>query len=165
MNVYVSTGTVINNQFNYRVDMIYSKLRTHTNIITSSLSNTLKKIELFIRNNLHNILFLSASCATAYFSPSLFIMGAVLAIVLRFEVRYLFNEYIKEEHNPYLDGIKFGPNYVNNTSLLIATVAAIDSIALGTFFTTNYIGVSLFPFAGGLAAGNILAQRGIDLLV
>jgi hypothetical protein len=156
-------STIANNAVNQLQNGTHTIKMGMQTIKTSCLA-TVEKTETFIRNNLSNILFFSSSCATAYFSPHLFVAGAILAVVIRLEIKHLFNEYIQDQHNPYIEGTPFGPDYVESTGLVAASLAAIHSIALGTLFLANSMTVRLFPIVGGIAAGNVLAKIGMDLM-
>lgn len=91
---------------------------------------------------------------------------AIATIILRVELsrhlKKLANEYLKNDHNPYLLNPKHGPTYVTSLDLTLGAIAALDAIALGTIFVAGSWSVALIPVLGGIAAGSVAAKWGMD---
>lgn len=131
-----------------------------------SCETTKEKTIEFVQRNQKTIFFIGASCVTAYLAPHLFFTAAIATIILRVEFDRRLREYMdtnfKAERNLYNLNPFYGPSYVSSVDLTMATIAALDAIALGTIFIAGSWTVALIPVLGGLAAGDCLAKRGID---
>lgn len=128
---------------------------------------TAEKIKDFILNHKVELFFIGCSVATAFFAPQLFFPAAVITIILRVEsarqLEKLADHYMKDDLNPYKTNPQYGPNYVSTIALTMGTIAAIDSLALGTFFAPATLTVALLPILGGIAAGSTIAKLGMDI--
>jgi hypothetical protein len=124
---------------------------------------TIKKIEKFFIDYSFAMALTGASLITIYCSPQLFMTGLALSVITRIEFKNWVNEYIKDHHNPYFLKSEFGPDYLNAIDVTLASVVALDALALKTLFFSPYAAVNLLPFVGGMVAGNCLAKIGMDL--
>lgn len=144
-----------------------------TYIVTTSLSirqtcvDTAQKTKQFIYDHKEEIFFTGCSAVTAFFAPHLFFPAAVITIIIRVELNWhlkkLAKEYLKDDHNPYLLNALYGPRYVSTLDLSMGTIAAIDSLALGTIYIAGSWSIALLPALGGIAAGSAAAKLGMDI--
>lgn len=126
----------------------------------------INKIKEFFYQNKEAIFFLGCSAATASFAPHLFFPTAIAVLIIRIELarnlKKAADYYLKDERNPY----ELNPQYekcINAIDITLATIAAIDAIALGTISLTNCWTIALLPVLGGLAAGNSAAKWGMNM--
>lgn len=127
---------------------------------------TANKIGAFLYYHKETIFFIGCSLTTAYFTPHLFFPIAILSVVARIEVarnlKNVADYYLKDERNPY----KLNPKYdicVNSVDITLGTIAALDALALGTIFMTNFWTISLIPALGGVVAGNCVAKFAMNI--
>ena len=120
----------------------------------------------FIYNNRETLFFIACATVTAVMAPHLFIPFTIATIVVRIELakylKNLANEYLKDDHNPYMLDPLYGPNYISTLDLTLVAIAAIDSIALGTIFLTSSLTIALLPAVGGIVVGSCIAKYSMD---
>lgn len=119
---------------------------------------TAEKAKEFVKRNQNTILFIGCSCASAYFAPQFFFPAAIITIIFRVELNRQMNQYVEKWKNEW-----YGPHYISSFDLTLAVIGAVDAVALGTFFVPGSLTVALIPSLGGIAAGNCLAKRGMDI--
>lgn len=136
------------------------------NSATQACLNTINKIEEFLYHHKETIFFIGCSLTTAYFAPHLFFPTVILSVVVRIELarnlKKVADHYLKDERNPY----KLSPKYdtcVNTIDVSLGTIAALDAVALGTIFMTNFWTVYLIPILGGVVAGNCAAKFAMNV--
>lgn len=138
-----------------------------TRCVSQKCQHTIAKVEGFICQNKETILFIGLSATTAYLHPFLFFPTAIIATAVRIEVarnlKKFFDDNWKDEKNPYKN-----PQYVrykdciSTLDTVIGAIAAIDSIALATIYSTNFWAISILPILGGIAVGNAVAKFGMN---
>jgi hypothetical protein len=136
------------------------------NEVTFICQVTANKVEGFLFRNKETLFFIGCCAVTAHFSPHLFFTAAIVTVILRVEftrnLKKLADYYLQDERNPYV----IQPYYnkcVNALDMTLASVAAVDAVALGTIYLTNSWLVFLLPALGGIAAGNCLAKWGMNV--
>ncbi len=126
--------------------------------------NTIDKIESILYQHKKTLLFIGCCTITASTAPLLFFPVVLASAALRIEATRKLNEtadnYLKDEHNPYKYDSQF--KCIKSLGLAISTVAALDSLAMGTLFLTIPLATVLLPVAAGMAAGNALATWGMN---
>ena len=163
--------TGIKNQVQHEVsDKLHSAqtyVSTKADALKVGVIDTAAKTKAFVIANKATIFFVGCSAITAVFFPEMFFAAAIVTIIVRVELNWLFKklaaEYLKDDHNPYLLNPYYGPDYVTPLTVTMATVAAVDSLALGTIFVAGSMTVALLPVLGGIAVGSVVAKLGIDM--
>jgi hypothetical protein len=136
------------------------------NQISQACLDTVNKIEGFLYYHKETIFFIGCSLTTAYFAPHLFFPTVIVSVIARIELarnlKKVADYYLKDERNPY----KLNPKYdicVNTVDVTLGTIAALDAVALGTIFMTNFWTVYLIPVLGGVVAGNCAAKLAMNM--
>lgn len=125
---------------------------------------TADKVQDFVRTNKKEILFGGCTAVTAFFSPQVFVPVMIATILVRTVATEFMKDQVKES-SCLKPSIYYGPNYVSRIWLTLATIAAVDAIALGTLFYTHTLWVSAFPVAlGAVAAGEMAYRFGSDIV-
>jgi hypothetical protein len=134
--------------------------------VSRACVDTANKIEGFLYHHKETLFFIGCSLTTAYFAPHLFFPTVILSVVARIEIarnlKKVADYYLKDEHNPY----RVNPKYdtcVNTVDVTLGTIAALDAVALGTIFMTNFWTVYLIPVLGGIVAGNCSAKFAMNV--
>lgn len=126
-----------------------------------------EKTKDFILTHKKELFFIGCGIITAYFAPQLFFPAAVITLILRVQgarqLEKLADHYMKDDRNPYKTNPQYGPHYVSTLALTMGTIAAVDSLALGTFFAPASLSVALLPIVGGVAVGSTVAKLGMDI--
>ncbi|MBA3722159.1 MAG: hypothetical protein H0W88_07150 [Parachlamydiaceae bacterium] len=154
---YITTG--IRNGYNKTTESIHSTCVNGVKKLSEAARSATDKTAQFFARNSDKMLY-GICCATnLYFAPALFITGAVLSCVIRIEVnrylRDLAKEYLKPEKN-FME--KNATPILTTADSAMATIGAVDAIALGTIFSSSSILINMLPFFGGVAAGSSIAK-------
>jgi hypothetical protein len=148
--------------------LVGESCRDAAHAVSHKVKTVANKVANFVLNNKAKFLFAGATVATAFFAPQLFFSAFVVTVILRVEFAHLFKKglsYLKDEYNPY----KYNPEFwryqkcANTLEMTTATIAALDAIALGTFFVANCFTVAMVPALGGIAAGSAAAKIAMNL--
>jgi hypothetical protein len=72
-------------------------------------------------------------------------------------------EYIKDEKNPYLSKPTYGPYYASPVQLTLGIIGTLSALTLTCLDEDTSLALALLPVLGGIAAGTMFAEMGLDL--
>ena len=134
--------------------------------INSKCQEITERVSNVFEQNKRNFFFIACSITTAYLAPQFFFPAAVVTVIARIELAHFLKKAaqnyfdLKDDNKPYKSNRY--EECVNSLDFTLGTIAAIDSLALGTFYLTGYWSVALLPILGGIAAGNAMAKWGMN---
>lgn len=172
---YVSDtiSTKVNSVYKATMDAMQLACDTVTSSVTyakdstlKALNDTKKAIEDFINENSQELLFVGATLVTLGLSSSVAVPVFFVSIFVRLEIdrrlKELADKYLKNENNPYQSTDKY--KVVSDFDFSIGVIAAIDSVALSTLFSSSLVLVNLFPLFGAIVAGSCAAKLIMNMM-
>jgi hypothetical protein len=130
------------------------------NKASEAVRQTTDKVADFFYKQSGTLLYIGCTVATATFSPQLFIPTVIASLIVRIEatryMRDMAKEYLKPEKN-FMETGAARPT-ITTLDMAMATIAAVDAVALGTIFYSHSITINLLPALGGIAAGSSFAK-------
>jgi hypothetical protein len=121
------------------------------------------KIKNFIYENRATIFFITCSITTAYISPVLFFSATVIGIVGKVQLTDFMKNHLKPTSYLYPDRFKECLNAVDLTGASLGALVTSGSVAIQALYAVNPVGLVIGPILGGLACGNTLAKRGMEM--
>lgn len=147
------------NTYKKVTDNIHAGVQKVGTAISETTHKTSAAVGKFVYENSNTLLYTGFTVTTAALAPQFFFPAAIVTTILRIEItrflKEMCEEYFKPEKNPMKGEAR---PIVSNVNLALASVAALDTVALTTLFTSTSIVINLLPALGGVAAGNSFAK-------